>query len=55
MAASDRFRILVKGRQTHGSRPWGGIDPIVAAADIVNTTQTIVSRRMDIFQAAGRG
>lgn len=48
MAASDRFRILVKGRQTHGSRPWGGIDPIVAAADIVNTTQTIVSRRMDI-------
>jgi amidohydrolase len=48
MAASDRFRIVVKGRQTHGSRPWGGVDPIVAAANIVNTTQTIVSRRMDI-------
>src|SRR5690606_13687855 len=39
MAASDRFNIVVKGRQTHGSRPWGGIDPIVAAADIVGTAQ----------------
>ena len=48
MAASDRFRIVVKGRQTHGSRPWGGIDPIVAAADIIGTAQTIVSRRMNI-------
>jgi amidohydrolase len=48
MAASDRFNIVVKGRQTHGSRPWGGIDPIVAAADIVSTTQTIVSRRQNI-------
>jgi amidohydrolase len=48
MAASDRFRIVVKGRQTHGSRPWGGIDPIVTAADIVSTAQTIVSRRLDI-------
>lgn len=48
MAASDRFRIVVKGRQTHGSRPWGGVDPIVAAADIISTSQAIVSRRMDI-------
>jgi amidohydrolase len=48
MAASDRFSIIVKGRQTHGSRPWGGVDPIVAAADIVSTAQAIVSRQMDI-------
>lgn len=48
MAASDRFNIVVRGRQTHGSRPWGGIDPIVAAADIIGTTQTIVSRRQNI-------
>ncbi|HEY5803271.1 MAG TPA: M20 family metallopeptidase [Lysobacter sp.] len=48
MAASDKFTIKVKGRQTHGSRPWGGIDPIVAAADLIGTTQTIVSRRTDI-------
>lgn len=48
MAASDRFNIVIKGRQTHGSRPWGGIDPIVAAADVIGTAQTIVSRRQNI-------
>jgi amidohydrolase len=48
MAASDRFSIKIKGRQTHGSRPWGGIDPIVAAADVIGSSQTIVSRRTDI-------
>jgi len=48
MAAADRFNIVVKGRQTHGSRPWGGIDPIAAAADMIGTAQTIVSRRQDI-------
>lgn len=48
MAASDRFNIKVIGRQTHGSRPWGGVDPIVAAADLIGTAQTIVSRRTDI-------
>lgn len=48
MAASDRFEITIKGRQTHGSRPWGGVDPIVAAAQIIGNAQTIVSRQMDI-------
>jgi amidohydrolase len=48
MAASDRFNIKVTGRQTHGSAPWGGIDPIVATADLIGTAQTIVSRRTNI-------
>jgi amidohydrolase len=48
MAASDRFTIKVTGRQTHGSAPWNGIDPIVAAADLIGTAQTIVSRRTNI-------
>jgi amidohydrolase len=51
MAGSDFFRIVVTGRQTHGSRPWSGVDPIVAAAQIVNTLQTIVSRQLDITRA----
>jgi amidohydrolase len=51
MAAADSFRIVVKGRQTHGSRPWNGVDPIVAAADIIGTTQTLVSRRADLTRA----
>jgi amidohydrolase len=48
MAASDRFNIVVQGRQTHGARPWGGVDPIVAASEIVTSAQSIVSRRQDI-------
>jgi amidohydrolase len=48
MAASDTFTIEVRGRQTHGSRPWQGVDPIVAAAQIVGALQTVVSRRIDI-------
>ena len=50
MAASDRFAITVHGRQAHGSAPWNGIDPIVAAADLIGTAQTIVSRRANLSQ-----
>jgi amidohydrolase len=48
MAGSDFFRIVVTGRQSHGARPWAGIDPIVTAAQIINSLQTIVSRQTDI-------
>jgi len=48
MAASDNFKMVVKGRQTHGSRPWNGVDPIVTAAQIVGAMQAIVSRQIDI-------
>lgn len=51
MASSDRFEIRVKGKQTHGSAPWGGVDPIVAAAQIINNVQTIVSRQINITRA----
>lgn len=50
MAASDAFRIEVQGRQSHGSRPWSGVDPIVAASQIVMGLQTIVSRQIDITE-----
>ncbi len=48
MAASDFFSVQVTGRQTHGSRPWGGIDPIVASASVIDNLQSVVSRRTDI-------
>ncbi|MBB5207757.1 amidohydrolase [Chiayiivirga flava] len=48
MAASDRFEIVVNGRQTHGSRPWGGVDPIAVAAELIGGAQQIVSREMNI-------
>jgi amidohydrolase len=50
MAASDSFRIEVLGRQSHGSRPWSGVDPIVAASQVVMGLQTIVSRQIDITE-----
>jgi amidohydrolase len=50
MAASDAFEIIIKGRQTHGSMPWRGIDPIVVGAQIVNSLQTIVSRNVNITE-----
>ena len=51
MAAVDGLRIVVRGKQTHGAIPWGGVDPIVAASQIVLGLQTIVSRQIDITEA----
>jgi amidohydrolase len=48
MAASDAFRIVIKGRQAHGSAPWEGVDPIVVSAQVINALQTVVSRQVDI-------
>ena len=51
MASEDSFTIKVQGRQTHGSRPWNGVDPIVAASQIIMATQTISSRQVDVTKA----
>lgn len=50
MAASDWFYIEVHGKQTHGSQPWSGVDPIVVSAEIIQGLQTIVSRQMDLTE-----
>ena len=51
MASTDSFVIKVKGRQTHGAIPWGGIDPIVVGSQIVMGLQTIISRQVNITEA----
>ncbi len=51
MASTDSFTIKVKGRQTHGAIPWGGIDPIVVGSQIVMGLQTIISRQVNITEA----
>lgn len=48
MAAADWLRIVVRGKQTHGAVPWGGVDPIVVASQIVLGLQTIPSRQTDV-------
>ena len=51
LASSDEFTIIVHGKQTHGARPAGGIDPIVVGSEIVMAAQTIVSRQIDLSQS----
>ncbi|HQR92335.1 MAG: N-acyl-L-amino acid amidohydrolase [Bacteroidetes bacterium 24-39-8] len=51
MASSDWFTIKVKGKQSHGSQPWSGIDPIVVATQIITGLQTIVSRQSELTKA----
>ena len=48
MAASDWFTIKVKGKGSHGSQPWGGVDPIMVSAQIITGLQTIISRQTDL-------
>lgn len=51
MASSDWFTIKVKGKQTHGSQPWLGIDPIAAATQIYTGLQMIVARESELTKA----
>ncbi|MBU6365282.1 MAG: amidohydrolase [Gemmatimonadetes bacterium] len=48
MAAAGNFKIIIKGRQTHGSQPWSGVDPIVVASQVVLGLQTIASRQVNV-------
>jgi len=50
MASSDVLRITVRGAQTHGAMPWGGIDPIVVSAQIIMGLQTIESRQVNVTE-----
>src|SRR5579859_3650374 len=52
MAASDWFTIKVHGKGSHGSQPWGGIDPVVVSAQIIEGLQTIVSRQTELTKDA---
>lgn len=50
-AAADQFRIIVRGKQTHGAFPAAGIDPIVVGSQIVLALQTIISRQSNLVTA----
>jgi amidohydrolase len=51
MASADSFVMTIRGKQTHGAVPWGGIDPIVIGAQIVTAAQSIVSRTVNIAES----
>jgi amidohydrolase len=52
-ASVNDLKITVKGRSAHGAAPWYAVDPIVAAAQIVNNLQAIVSRNLNVTEHAG--
>ena len=52
MASVERFVVNVKGKQTHGSQPWSGVDPILISAKIIDGFQTIISREAKLTDAA---
>lgn len=52
MAAPDAFTIRILGEGAHGGNPHLGVDPIPAAAALVLSAQTLISRRKDAFEPA---
>jgi amidohydrolase len=50
MAGVDDMQIIVKGKSAHGAYPWSSVDPIVVAAEIINSLQTIVSRNINVTE-----
>jgi amidohydrolase len=47
LAASDHFKVTIRGKGCHGGQPHMGIDPIPVAAHVVTVLQTLVGRQTD--------
>lgn len=52
MASVDMFDVTIEGKGGHASKPHTVIDPIVIAAQIISSLQTIISRETDPFDPA---
>lgn len=51
-ASADAFSLRVRGRGGHGAMPHLNVDPVVAAAQIITATQTIISREISPLRPA---
>lgn len=51
-ASSDDFDVIVHGKSAHAARPHMGVDPIIAAVNLINQLQTIISRELDPADSA---
>ena len=49
MGAHDNFKITINGKGGHTSAPQISIDPIIAAAAVIQTAQTIQSREINVL------
>ncbi|MEB0141171.1 MULTISPECIES: M20 aminoacylase family protein [unclassified Undibacterium] len=52
MASSNEFEVVVHGKGAHAAQPHKGIDPIIAAIQIAQSWQTIVSRNASPLASA---
>jgi len=46
MAAADFFKVALVGKSSHAARPHMGVDPILMAAQAINSIHHIVSRKV---------
>ena len=49
-AAVGDMKITVKGISSHGAEPWSSVDPVLTAAQIVYSLQTILSRNINVTE-----
>ncbi|UJW34534.1 M20 family metallopeptidase [Saccharothrix sp. AJ9571] len=52
LASADSFLVRVTGKGGHGSAPHQALDPIHAAAEMVGALQTMITRRVSVFDPA---
>src|SRR6266536_1743607 len=52
MASGDRLEITVRGRSGHASAPYRALDPVPVACEIVQALQTLITRRVSVFDPA---
>jgi len=52
MASANEFRIVIRGKGTHAGMPHLGVDPVMAAVQLAQTLQTIVTRNRNPLDAA---
>lgn len=48
MASADIWDLTIKGKSSHGSSPWQGVDAITCSAAVIQGVQTLVSRVNDV-------
>ena len=52
MASSNEFEVLITGKGAHAAQPHKGIDPIMAAIQIVQAWQSIITRNKNPMDTA---
>ncbi len=52
LASADAFKVKIKGKGGHAAMPNFSIDPVVVAADLINSYQKIITREVNPLQPA---